>query len=326
MGFALHRKQLRKNLGNVNVIKTALSVTPNNFDSIPTQEAVCGVLYALLKDSACLNIEWTTAIIYAVTTSMKQNSCFEVQEAGLFVLAAISTHGLETKLSLCGHLDLFVRAMRDFPNAIYLQAEVRKTLKMLVKYTGSAAANIAQLDGVRALTNTMSKSPDDTILRLDVIDIILSIIIQGENSRCTKCDAIQMMLGAMIANPDCKQTQIAALSALLSLCSRDKDAQSDASSWNATSVALQCMKNHASVKDTCGNACGLLWTLALDSQRRSNILTSGGITTTLSVMKTHLSSRSLQRKACGLLTALTCDGKGRLEARAGGGASTFLWM
>jgi hypothetical protein len=124
------------------------------------------------------------------------------------------------------------------------------------------------------------------------------------------------MLDAMIANPGCKQMQTAALSALLSLCSQDKDAQSDAPSWNASSVTLQCMKNHASAKDICGNACGLLWTLALDSQRRSNILTSGGITTTLGVMKTDLSSRPLQRKACGLLTALTCDGKGLDVMRA----------
>ncbi len=99
----------------------------NNFDSIPTQEAVCGVLYVVLEDSACLNIECTTASIDAVTTSRKKNSSFEVKEAELIILAAISTHGLDVKLSSCGYLDLFIRAMWDFPNAIYFQAEVRNT-------------------------------------------------------------------------------------------------------------------------------------------------------------------------------------------------------
>jgi hypothetical protein len=99
----------------------------NNFDSIPTQEAVCGVFYVVLEDSACLNIECTTASIDAVTTSRKKNSSFEVKEAGLIILAAISTHGLDIKLSSCGYLDIFIRAMWDFPNAIYFQAEVRNT-------------------------------------------------------------------------------------------------------------------------------------------------------------------------------------------------------
>jgi hypothetical protein len=99
----------------------------NNFDSIPTQEAVCGVFYVVLEDSACLNIECTTASIDAVTTSRKKNSSFEVKEAELIILAAISTHGLDVKLSSCGYLDLFIRAMWDFPNAIYFQAEVRNT-------------------------------------------------------------------------------------------------------------------------------------------------------------------------------------------------------
>ncbi len=99
----------------------------NNFDSIPTQEAVCGVFYTVLEDSACLNIECTTASIDAVTTSRKKNSSFEVKEAELIILAAISTHGLDIKHSSCGYLDLFIRAMWDFPNAIYFQAEVRNT-------------------------------------------------------------------------------------------------------------------------------------------------------------------------------------------------------
>ena len=44
-------------------------------------------------------------------------------------------------------------------------------MKKLVKDTESTAAIIAQLEGVRALTNTMLKSPDDTKLRLAVIDV-----------------------------------------------------------------------------------------------------------------------------------------------------------
>jgi hypothetical protein len=57
-----------------------------------------------------------------------------------------------------------------------------------------------------------------------VIDSILLVTLHGQSSRQTKRDAIETVLGAMIANPSCKQTQIVALTALLSLCSRDKDA------------------------------------------------------------------------------------------------------
>ncbi len=66
--------------------------------------------------------------------------------------------------------------MWDFPNAIYLQAEVWNTLKQLLKNTESTTAIIAQLDGARALTNTMLKTTGYYWC------IILSIIIRGKSS------------------------------------------------------------------------------------------------------------------------------------------------